>query len=70
MGGVRINASAQVLAAAASAAATEGPPQAPSYPGEFFTPMLGLFGVGEVTGGLHGANRLGGTHGPALPRTV
>ncbi len=24
------------------------------------TPILGLFAAGEVTGGLHGANRLGG----------
>ena len=56
MGGARINASAQIL--------TETPHEhkvpLPTFPTEFLKPMQGLFGAGEVTGGLHGANRLGG----------
>ena len=57
MGGVRMNASAQVLAEIERA-----PNSAPAtFSGEYLTPIVGLFGVGEVTGGLHGANRLGGS---------
>ncbi|WP_168205865.1 flavocytochrome c [Geobacter sp. FeAm09] len=41
MGGLKINADGQVLAASG-------------------TPMAGLFAAGEVTGGVHGNNRLGG----------
>ena len=44
MGGLEITASAQVLRAA----------------GDTKTPVPGLYAAGEVTGGVHGANRLGG----------
>jgi succinate dehydrogenase/fumarate reductase flavoprotein subunit/NAD(P)H-flavin reductase len=46
MGGVRINASAEVLTQVSSFDAVKSIP--------------GLFAAGEVTGGLHGRNRLGG----------
>jgi len=44
MGGLEITTSAQVLRAV----------------GDTKTPVPGLFAAGEVTGGVHGANRLGG----------
>ena len=57
MGGVRINASAQVLTEIPRAPGAEPP----AYIGEWLAPIVGLFGAGEVTGGVHGANRLGGS---------
>lgn len=47
MGGAAINDKAQILVADAS--------------GNEFKPIEGLWAAGEITGGLHGDNRLGGS---------
>jgi flavocytochrome c len=53
MGGLKIGADAAVLA-------TRAPPEGGDDALSGFAPIRGLFAAGEVTGGVHGANRLAG----------
>jgi len=56
MGGTRFNAAGEILSA-------DKPTDAlmPRHVGRRYQ-IMGLYGVGEVTGGLHGGNRLAGTY--------